>query len=106
MHPGHKMAPVENVKWAWPGSPHGYSFFVYLKMLLSLEGAASNKPGASRFSTLPGDGWWKEDTSPSTQLHEREPQAGPGNQEHRGPLGDGNERGALRAGEGADGKEG
>ncbi|CAL8349687.1 unnamed protein product [Boreogadus saida] len=34
---------VENVKWAWPGSPHGYGFFVYLKMLLSLEGAASNK---------------------------------------------------------------
>ena len=53
-------------------------------------------PGASRFSTLPVDGWWKEDTSPSTQLHEREHQAG--NQGHRGHLGDGDEGGALRAG--------
>ncbi|CAL8352933.1 unnamed protein product [Boreogadus saida] len=62
--------------------------------------------GASRFSTLPVDGWWKEDTSPSTQLHEREHQAGPGNQGHRGHLGDGDERGALRAGDGVDGEEG
>ncbi|CAL8310427.1 unnamed protein product [Boreogadus saida] len=34
---------VETVKWAWPSGRNGFGFFVYLKMLLSLEGAASNK---------------------------------------------------------------
>ncbi|CAL8326213.1 unnamed protein product [Boreogadus saida] len=34
---------VETVKWAWPSARNGFGFFVYLKMLLSLEGAASNK---------------------------------------------------------------
>ncbi|CAL8404181.1 unnamed protein product [Boreogadus saida] len=34
---------VETVKWAWPSARNGFGFFVYLKMLLSLEGAASNE---------------------------------------------------------------
>ncbi|CAL8370529.1 unnamed protein product [Boreogadus saida] len=34
---------VETVKWAWPSGRNGFGFFVYLKMLLSLEGAAYNK---------------------------------------------------------------
>ncbi|CAL8234086.1 unnamed protein product [Boreogadus saida] len=34
---------VETVKWAWPSGRNGFGFFVYLKMLLSLEGAASNE---------------------------------------------------------------
>ncbi|CAL8250877.1 unnamed protein product [Boreogadus saida] len=34
---------VETVKWAWPSGRNGFGFFVCLKMLLSLEGAASNK---------------------------------------------------------------
>ncbi|CAL8236366.1 unnamed protein product [Boreogadus saida] len=41
---------VETVKWAWPSGRNGFGFFVYLKRLLSLEGAAYNKDGDSVLS--------------------------------------------------------
>ena len=34
---------VETVKWAWPSGRGGFGFFIYLKVLLSVAGAASNK---------------------------------------------------------------